>query len=230
MRIRTINLPTIYGPSTQVPTDPDTGPSVVIWKDDATVANESVDSFTCTVTQQDTGVYFYSYDEDDAFFEVGHSYRPIASLTFGSVTYPWQGESFEVDVMGGDIYDRIGTPAGMSIADDIANVSATVDQQDVADALKLAPTAGSPANGSVYQKLGSETDVLTNTAFEARTLPREEYATVTSILPVDYPITVTLDIHKRPIAMVMASNPTQQLIYHYTGINSVPDAVEKAAV
>jgi hypothetical protein len=50
------------------------------------------------------------------------------------------------------------------------------------------------------------------------------------IPPVDYPITVTLDTHKRPIAMVMASDPTQQLMYHYTGANSVPDAVEKAAV
>lgn len=64
----------------------------------------------------------------------------------------------------GNTYDRLGNPDGASIAADIAALQAVADdifedtdaqltQQDVADALKLAPTAGTPADGSVYDEL-----------------------------------------------------------------------------
>lgn len=64
----------------------------------------------------------------------------------------------------GNTYDRLGNPDGASIAADIAALQAVADdifedtdaqltQQDVADALKLAPGAGDPAAGSVYDGL-----------------------------------------------------------------------------
>lgn len=50
----------------------------------------------------------------------------------------------------GDSFARLGAPAGASIAADIAAIdSAALTQQNVRDAMKLAPTAGSPATGSV---------------------------------------------------------------------------------
>ena len=57
----------------------------------------------------------------------------------------------------GNTYDRLGNPDGASIAADIAALQVVADaqltQQDVADALKLAPGAGDPAAGSVYDGL-----------------------------------------------------------------------------
>jgi hypothetical protein len=50
--------------------------------------------------------------------------------------------------------------------------SVSVDAQDIADALKLAPAAGTPAAGSVYNLLDG---IPTTAEFEARTLPSASY-------------------------------------------------------
>gem|GEM_PF-1763607 len=76
-----------------------------------------------------------------------------AALTSGLTTVGSIGKRI-VDYLTGDSFTRLGAPAGDSIAADIAAIEVSgLTAQQTRDAMKLAPTAGDPAAGSIDKHL-----------------------------------------------------------------------------
>lgn len=114
--------------------------------------NGTANGATVTVTNITTGVY------KAALTLPALSAGDVVSLRIAATVATVAGEGIvwqEVadTSLASDVYARLGAPAGASVSADIAAVKAQIgtglSAQEVRDALKLAPTAGAPAAGSV---------------------------------------------------------------------------------
>lgn len=191
----TITLDFVTQNAAGAPTNADSTPTVQVYENGVSMG------LSPTVTNITTGLYQVAIVcTTGNGFEAGKSYGAYVTATIGGLSTSgllenWLMRTLTIDTLVAAIWAALTSglttvgSIGKLIVDNLVSGISTLTQQNVADALKLAPTAGTAATGSVNSSLAlikAKTDLITSGSIEVTSPVDVDGPTVTLIQGDDY--------------------------------------------